>query len=45
MNDLPSIMNNRELVALVYIGLAVTIVMAMRSVRPAFLEVLKLLTV
>ena len=43
MNLLPSIMNNRELVALVYIGLAVTIVMAIRSVRPAFLEVLKLL--
>jgi hypothetical protein len=36
-------MNNRELVALVYIGLFVTIVLAMRSVRPALLEVLKLL--
>lgn len=42
MNDLQSIMNNREFVALVYIGLFVTIVLAIKSVRPALLTALRL---
>jgi hypothetical protein len=43
MQEINQFMNNRELVALVYLGLFFILVIALKNVRPSLVEVLKLL--
>src|SRR5688500_18629856 len=43
MQEINQLMNNRELVALVYLGLFFILALAIKNVRPALFEVLKLL--